>query len=1504
MPYTYEAFQNLKKSNQDLFNKRVVPQMDYLEEILKEAITSLESTHPRDEAHIKEVQDMRNAIHGLAHPGTFTWGSTSAGYLATVNSLPKFLEDNGSRNYALINKTIKAHENYQRNKEKAANEDNSAIERLMELNRELGAKEQPKAPEQFANMTDAKNKLHADDKDKTLNEHLKQLNLFFDLNYDAQLETHVQEERAENYLAKLNNPETLTLFKNNTALQMRFLEELLKNAANTLDPKDPTASGLSNKMKQMANALYTVRTSADFAPKTPVLADAIEIVRGLPGLLTENDDFVSKAMRDCLKEHPELKTFYLPKDGGFLSKAILEHVTDLDDILDFNFKRQLQLKVVDEYTLMENERKESERKAEEEARQRDLEADKVEEQEAREFEKLQDQRRLQKEEQKRQEEEEARTAAEQRVNYRRNGGTFSMPPNLFNDLDVTAMLVNSAKKNGPQYQALVKFTNALGERLRQWDNYFAENYPHELDQEMQALPENAAQELRAPAIEAALNAVKPEDKRAFLKAQLGEDYEARVEAEQARLGQDATQDQAVNSLYRGELTRQRRDELRAKNYDKLAIDNARLAAPMQLAQAKRANMNEAEQLRFNRNMARYRDMLIANRIKQALMDAYREGPANGAFMTDQFPDLESREAYHDAHDHEPALNDYYNLAKRDEALYEFRMNELVDEALHDEEKWNELNRILERIEAPEALKDFDRRKILDGCLEQARSQVSAQEIDREAEQMAMRELAHSFSQEEVEAQADKSLGFRVNDDELLYAWAREQKQREVRARVEHTRDGLFPDVAGFGVEKMRAMHREAEKVVQPLSELLPTQEELAEPKFDYLQALADDKNLREQDREALRTAYEKYQQELSRNNGQPKAPDPPKLEGLTAIDQRIAKERYRNDMHWRRKVILDIDSRKEKARQAHLDAIDRNKNQRINQNKKFLDVSLSFARLRNALWTSHNAGKELGAENTELREAANALDLGWTIPELQKGKQFQAQQFQYKREDLEQRQEENRKARAPGDPEDLLDFKLGHNGAEQENPEDVPEEMNYTFVDNGIPNADAFAGNQPGKELWANKKWGPYVFSQEYKDIQKQKDQEEVERLQHEVLGEPQQEPEHLQHEVPGGQQENLNQEHIVGNAAQPQVQPVEPGPAHSASWWIKQLRSPNKLYDNKDGVKKLKVGQLVRIMAIRSLAESVRGSKDKLVTKQLTEQDIAKKSEELLAGNVSFKKFVKKLTDDRKLQEEAIAAVGKGHGGGLDDMYSRYLAEQAKVGEPLYTPENKRWAPTAIQRIEALQAQLPKANTTYEKRQYMAEIIAVRELVGAKHSHTSADKRLYSKLDDPAKLQNRMKDVETCLIMMDPNKANRLIQKALTGHGGEMMEDYKKLNTVNAHLDEICKKNAAMDPGRKIDAAIAMALLQVKEQMGDKQLEHTSVLKTAETLRKIPGYGDFVKNPQRQQELWNGRLTDLTENFNSLHQQQQNLNNQQPAQRLSVLENDMERQNSKSSVIGGNGNA
>lgn len=256
------------------------------------------------------------------------------------------------------------------------------------------------------------------------------------------------------------------------------------------------------------------------------------------------------------------------------------------------------------------------------------------------------------------------------------------------------------------------------------------------------------------------------------------------------------------------------------------------------------------------------------------------------------------------------------------------------------------------------------------------------------------------------------------------------------------------------------------------------------------------------------------------------------------------------------------------------------------------------------------------------------------------------------------------------------------------------------------------------------------------------------------------------------------------------------------------------------------------------------------LVNKNLSPGQIRARAAEL-ANQPDFNNFILKIRSDPALQRKAISAVGEGHGGGLDDLFSEYLARKAPGELPL-SEDLKRWAPSALQRIEGLQEQLRQGNLDeFQAKKRVAEIIAARKLVGARRAGflQHADQRLNQKLTDPAKLNAKAGDLETCLNMLTSEQIQDLARQAKEGHGGAMLESFKKLNTVKLHMDEI-KRGLAFNPKYKVDAALAMAIYKENAQNPDAQLDDTRAMRTAAALRGLPFYKEFEQREETADKL------------------------------------------------------
>ena len=139
-----------------------------------------------------------------------------------------------------------------------------------------------------------------------------------------------------------------------------------------------------------------------------------------------------------------------------------------------------------------------------------------------------------------------------------------------------------------------------------------------------------------------------------------------------------------------------------------------------------------------------------------------------------------------------------------------------------------------------------------------------------------------------------------------------------------------------------------------------------------------------------------------------------------------------------------------------------------------------------------------------------------------------------------------------------------------------------------------------------------------------------------------------------------------------------------TADEWIKGWREGLKTNPNSFAVgsKDAKM-TIARIMATRMLVNSVRGEGGAF-SDRVTNLDIDNKAKELLA-NPTYAEFVNGVVKNRKSLAEAAKSISKGHGGGLDDAFKKYLLN-SPAGKLPNEPALSRYMPTVLERIEFLQ--------------------------------------------------------------------------------------------------------------------------------------------------------------------------------------------------------------------------
>ena len=224
-------------------------------------------------------------------------------------------------------------------------------------------------------------------------------------------------------------------------------------------------------------------------------------------------------------------------------------------------------------------------------------------------------------------------------------------------------------------------------------------------------------------------------------------------------------------------------------------------------------------------------------------------------------------------------------------------------------------------------------------------------------------------------------------------------------------------------------------------------------------------------------------------------------------------------------------------------------------------------------------------------------------------------------------------------------------------------------------------------------------------------------------------------------------------------------GEKRTAAEWIDDLREFG-------GVTEQNVAE---IMAARLLANSVRGvklSKTGLQDTELTRTQIIKTAG-MLKNSTAFKTFWKE--NEKGIKD----AYGKGHGGGLDDLFKesiRTTPAGTLPTEGIYS----RYMPTVLERIDALKDQIKQ---DYNAETAAAEIVILRNMIGAeKGQKNTLNKKLtieqmnelngqvHALARDPA-FKNMLKD----------QKIQSLMKK---GHGGDMLERMRKLQKNYPDMD------------------------------------------------------------------------------------------------------------------------
>ncbi|MCR5587838.1 MAG: hypothetical protein K6F77_09965 [Lachnospiraceae bacterium] len=267
-----------------------------------------------------------------------------------------------------------------------------------------------------------------------------------------------------------------------------------------------------------------------------------------------------------------------------------------------------------------------------------------------------------------------------------------------------------------------------------------------------------------------------------------------------------------------------------------------------------------------------------------------------------------------------------------------------------------------------------------------------------------------------------------------------------------------------------------------------------------------------------------------------------------------------------------------------------------------------------------------------------------------------------------------------------------------------------------------------------------------------------------------------------------------------------------SASRYIKSIQRMN--LTRREGKSKEELfDSCLKIMAARMIANSVRGSKTRLVNTNVTDDQVAD-TVERLSNSYNFGYFRESLmADDEKFNKFVRVAV-KGHGGGLDDMFKDYL-KNVKAGTLANEPIIERYMPTAKERIEILQSQAKTCNSKYNraKKEYnrleaitsredydrskgygremnkhektmreekstkvdiMLEIMEIRDLVKAKRGDADSLEKAIPVKNITIKQNIELMDIRGVAI------DDEIFKKVTKGHGGEMVDSMRLFSSKN----------------------------------------------------------------------------------------------------------------------------
>ncbi|MBE6070309.1 MAG: hypothetical protein E7211_21845, partial [Clostridium lundense] len=428
-------------------------------------------------------------------------------------------------------------------------------------------------------------------------------------------------------------------------------------------------------------------------------------------------------------------------------------------------------------------------------------------------------RQEQREQERRRAEQEA--AEQKRAAFREENGAFAVQEE-FGARDVAAHFIRSAREGGPEYRALQKLADEIDATLRRRQEFGTEELNRrtaELDKEF---PADAAEDVRRGAVQRAVR-TKP---AAFWKASIESWYtdgscDRRLAETRARLGPNATEDDAIYQLYTD--VRAEQDLLHARNaqHGRVKIDAAERKIRTELAEQKLAERKESDPQAYERLRREKRFDIVGRRVRSELVNV------SGRYKLDVLQRLYGKDGLARLNSDLVEAQKNGHIAHPEDALFAEKVVPLIDEALHDRNKWKELKGLYEGFDAGREQDDVwepDRGSkpgdidYLDHLILKTNRELTDDQIDGELQLDAEK----TISREDIERGLDRELPIDPSKLDGGYAWAKSILREQAADQTRQAADEKFPDTAaGDAGSELKELGNQAKALLQNCNDALP-----------------------------------------------------------------------------------------------------------------------------------------------------------------------------------------------------------------------------------------------------------------------------------------------------------------------------------------------------------------------------------------------------------------------------------------------------------------------------------------------------------------------------------------------------------------------------------------------------------------------------------------------------------------------------------------------------------